>query len=45
MMTTMNGTKKYEETFVSPFQKDTKGDALKVLDEIRRAHSSTYGWV
>lgn len=35
----------YEETFVSPFEQETEGDALRVLGEIRRAHSSEYGWV
>lgn len=34
----------YKETFVSPFEKETKGDALRVLDAIRSAHSSAYGW-
>lgn len=35
----------YKETFVSPFEKDTKGDALKVLDAIREVHDSAHGWV
>ena len=35
----------FKETFVSPFEKETKSDALKTLDAIRAAHSSAYGWV
>jgi len=37
--------KVFEETFVSPFEKDTEADALMVLDEIRFEHCSYYGWV
>lgn len=44
--TTMNNkTKVFEETFISPFLKDTQGDALKVLDEICNQHNSSYGWI
>lgn len=44
--TTLNGKqKKFEETFTSPFEKDTEADALKVLDEIRNSHSPDSGWV
>lgn len=42
----LNGRYKvYEETFRSPFEKDTESDALGVLDEIRATHSSKHGWV
>lgn len=34
----------YREVFVSPFEKDTEVDALKVLQEIRECHSAMYGW-
>lgn len=37
--------KVFEETFVSPFQKETKGDALRVLEAIRSEHNSSHGWV
>ena len=37
--------KVFEETFVSPFLKDTQGDAQRVLDAIRAAHDSANGWV
>ena len=44
--TTFNGKNKvFEETFVSPFQRETEGDALRVLDAIRSSHPSFYGWV
>ena len=36
---------RFEETFVSPFEKDTKGDALRVLNEIRKAQDSAHGWI
>ena len=44
--------KTYEETFVSPFLKDTEGEALKTLEQIRAAHPEfvekdggrQYGW-
>ena len=35
----------YEETFVSPFEKDTKEEALVVLNKIRAAHPADKGWV
>lgn len=46
-MTTMTEgkTKIFEETFVSPFEKNTQGDALRVLDAIRAAHPASSGWV
>lgn len=34
----------YEETFVSPFEKDTQEGAQKVLEEIRKAHPAEKGW-
>lgn len=34
----------YQEVFVSPFEKDTEGEALRVLQEIRNSHSAMYGW-
>ena len=34
----------YREVFVSPFEMDTEGDALKVLAAIRECHSAMYGW-
>lgn len=34
----------FEETFVSPFEKDTKEEAFRVLDEIRKVHSPEKGW-
>ena len=41
----MNGKAKvFEETFTSPFEKDTEADALMVLDKIRDEHPSTSGW-
>ena len=43
---TLNGKHKtFEETFRSPFEKETQGDALRVLAEIRAAHPPYYGWV
>lgn len=42
---TMNGKQKvYEETFESPFEKDTEADALNVLDDIRKQHDEAHGW-
>ena len=42
----INGKNKvFEETFVSPFQKETEGDALRVLDTIRSNHPASSGWV
>lgn len=44
--TTLNGKQKvFEETFISPFEKETQGDALKVLDNIRKVHDESHGWV
>ena len=34
----------FEETFVSPFEKDTKEEAFKILDNIREAHPAESGW-
>ena len=34
----------YEETFKSPFEKDTQEEALRVLDAIREVHSAENGW-
>lgn len=34
----------YREVFVSPFEKDTQSDALKVLQAIREFYSTIYGW-
>ena len=34
----------YHEVFVSPFEKDTQGEALQVLQAIRECHSAYYGW-
>lgn len=33
------------ETFVSPFEKETRADALRVLQAIRDAHPESSGWV
>jgi len=42
---TMNGKQKvFEETFESPFEKDTENDALEVLNKIRRTFSELYGY-
>lgn len=44
--TTWNGKSKiFEETFRSPFEKETEGEALRTLNDIRAAHPSSYGWV
>lgn len=37
--------KVYEETFISPANQLTKGDALKVLNSIRSCHPESSGWV
>lgn len=37
--------KVFEETFISPFLKNTEGDALRVLTAIREAHPASSGWV
>ena len=34
----------YREVFVSPFEKDTEGEALKVLQSIRESHPAICGW-
>ncbi len=34
----------YREVFISPFEKDTEGEALNVLQSIRSCHPSMYGW-
>lgn len=34
----------YQETFISPFEKETKGDALRVLTQIRECHPASAGW-
>lgn len=34
----------YREVFVSPFQEETEGNALRILQQIRDAHPSEYGW-
>lgn len=35
----------FKEIFVSPFEKSTEGDALRVLQQIRDAHPASSGWV
>lgn len=35
----------FRETFVSPFEKETRADALRVLQAIREAHPASSGWV
>ena len=35
----------YEETFVSPFEKETESAALEVLEAIREAHPASSGWI
>jgi hypothetical protein len=44
MMGVESVDKIFEETFVSPFQKNTREDANKVLDDIRSCHSKEHGW-
>lgn len=34
----------YTEKFVSPFEKDTKEEAERVLEAIRNQHPSEKGW-
>lgn len=34
----------FRETFVSPFERTTEGEALKVLEAIRSSHSTANGW-
>lgn len=42
----INGKKKvFEETFVSPFEKDTEDDAIRILDDIRASHDKASGWI
>lgn len=41
----MLDNRNYRETFKSPFLKDTREDAEKVLEEIRRCHSFEDGWI
>lgn len=36
---------KFEEVFRSPFARLTKESAQEVLNSIRAAHDSVYGWV
>lgn len=38
-------TKVFEETFRSPFEKETEGEALRTLSDIRAAHPLSSGWV
>ncbi|MNL42253.1 hypothetical protein D3C87_1646960 [compost metagenome] len=42
---TRNRTLAFEETFESPFEKESEIDALKVLDSIRKSHPESSGWV
>ena len=42
----LNGMeKKFEETFVSPFEKDTWDEAFNILQNIRHIHDAFHGWV
>ena len=34
----------FEETFTSPFEKNTEEEALIVLDNIRETHDVAHGW-
>lgn len=34
----------FEETFVSPFEKESREEAFRILDEIRKAHPAENGW-
>ena len=34
----------YREVFISPFEKETEGDALRVLQAIRDVHPADRGW-
>lgn len=40
-----NSTNTYRETFTSPAELETRGDAYLVLDKIRAAHPAESGWV
>lgn len=44
-MSTDNKHPNYHQVFISPFPKDTEGEALKVLQAIRDAHPPEAGWV
>ena len=35
----------FQETFVSPFEKDSRDDALRVLEAIRANHPDSAGWL
>ena len=35
----------YQETFRSPFEKNSEQEALKVLQAIRDAHPASAGWI
>ena len=34
----------YKEKFLSPMEKDTEKEALRVLNDIRESHPSSSGW-
>lgn len=34
----------FEETFVSPFEKESREEAFMVLNEIRKAHPAESAW-
>lgn len=36
--------KDFVEKFVSPFEKDTKDEAYRVLEAVRAAHPASSGW-
>lgn len=36
--------KEFTEKFVSPFEKDSKDEAYRVLQAIREAHPASSGW-
>lgn len=44
-MTTEGKVKTFEETFKSPFERDTQAGALQVLEAIRAEHPASSGWV
>lgn len=35
----------FREVFKSPFEKETEGDALDVLQSIRDSHPASNGWI
>ena len=35
---------RFHEIFKSPFEKNTREEAMRVLDEIRAAHPASHGW-